>query len=254
MGICKVEVSKGRLGKGDGNMAKFYIAGCFADNIIVDNDKDRIEKRAGGPAYFIKNTLDALGENYEVAKGKRGIVEIHVHGKKEIGRFPRACKLSFAPITSKIVLAYAISNELCLDSLKGNYEEIYMDAKGFVRDPEKFGKQRKCGIKNVERVKVLKATPSEIEFLPENLLSQVRENGILLVTEPSCVTLIERGDESRFIVKEVSAPQSVGMEETFFAAFSSEYSKNKEAKKAVEFAIAHAREFTSREEKVADEE
>ena len=228
-------------------MAKFYIAGCFADNIIVNNDTDTLEKQEGGPAHFIKNTLDLLGDEYEVAKGKRGIVEIHVKDGKEIGRFPRACKITPTPITSSIVLAYSVSNELCLANLKGEYEEIYMDAKGFVRDPEKFGARRNCSVKNVEKVKVLKTTRSGIEYLPENLLSHVQEKGILLVTEPKLLTVIEGGTETKFEVNEISAPASIGMEETFFAAFSSEYSKTKDAKKAVEFAIAHARNFISSE-------
>ena len=236
------------------DMAKFYIAGCFADNIIVDKDANKIEKQVGGPAHFIKNVLDQLGEEYEVAKGKRGIVEIHVQNGKEIGRFPRACKVSYTPITSQIVLAYAVSNELCLDSLKGKYEEIYMDAKGFVRNPEKFGERRECWIKNVEKVMVLKTTRSGIEYLPKNLLSHIFEKGVLIITEPKLVTIVEGGAETKIEVDEVSAPASIGTEETFFAAFSSEYSKKKDAKKAAEFAIAHTRNFISSEKKVADEE
>lgn len=235
-------------------MAKFYVAGCFADNIIVDKDADRIEKEDGGPAHFITTTLDKLEEEYEVAKGKRGIVEIHVQNGKEIGRFPRACKLSHAPITSEIVLAYAISNELCLDNLKGEYKEIYMDAKGFVRDPERFGEHRECWIKNVERVKVLKTTREEIEYLPENLLAHVRERGVLLVTEPNTITIVERGSETRIEVNKPGARDAIGLEETFFAAFSSEYSKSRNAKTSVELAISHARDFIGSRKKVADEE
>jgi len=235
-------------------MAKFYIAGCFADNIIVDKDADKIEKEDGGPAHFITAALDKLEEEYEVAKGKKGIVEIHVQNGKEIGRFPLACKLSHAPITSEIVLAYAISNELCLDNLKGDYKEIYMDARGFIRDPEKFGERKECWIKNVDRVKVLKTTRSGIDYLPENLLAHVRDNGVLLITEPKLVTILEKGSETKIEVNAISAREAIGLEETFFAAFSAHYSKTKDAKASVESAIAHARDFIDTRKKVADEE
>ncbi len=235
-------------------MAKFYIAGCFADNIIVDKDADKIEKEDGGPAHFITTALDKLEEEYEVAKGKRGIVEIHVQNGKETGRFPLACKLSHAPITSEIVLAYAISNELSLDNLKGGYKEIYMDGKGFVRDPENFGERRECGIKNVDRVKVLKTTRCGMEFLPENLLAHVREKGVLIITEPKLVTILEKGSETKIEVNAIGARDAIGLEETFFAAFSSHYSKTKDAKTSVESAIVHARDFMDTRRKVADEE
>ncbi|MCP4647940.1 MAG: hypothetical protein GY852_09460, partial [bacterium] len=39
-------------GAGCDEMAKFFIAGCFADNIVMDRDNDTIEKKEGGPAYF----------------------------------------------------------------------------------------------------------------------------------------------------------------------------------------------------------
>ena len=53
-------------------MAKFFVAGCFADNLVVDKDRDIIEKKEGGPAYFIKKVFDELGEDYELAKSKKG--------------------------------------------------------------------------------------------------------------------------------------------------------------------------------------
>ena len=227
-------------------MCKFYIAGCFADNIIINRDKDEIEMREGGPAHYIKNAFDELGEEYEIAKGKKGIMEIHIQNGEEAGRFPLACRMPNSPISSEIVLAYPILGEVSLDRLKGEFKHIYADSRGFVRDPENFGGKRNWVVKNVERVKVLKTTPVEMKYVPENLLSHVRKNGVLLVYKGGKVSVTENGNEVEYAAEKCEASESIGCRETFFAAFSSEYSKSNDAKKAVEFAIEYIKKFRTK--------
>ncbi len=231
-------------GKGD-QMEKFYVAGCFADSIIVDRDQDRIEKKEGGPAYFIKNVLEDLGEGYSLAKAKKGIIEVHIQGGKEVGRFPRTSSISTStPITSPIILAYSISGEICLDRLKGNFEEIYADSRGFVRDPENFGKKREWKLNSFEKIKVLKTTPAEMEYLPAPLLSHIRKNGVLVVMkDEGKVEVVEQGETKEYSLGDFPASESFGMREVFFAAFSSEYSRSRNAGKAAEFAIEYSLKY-----------
>ncbi|MBD3397928.1 hypothetical protein GF412_02120 [Candidatus Micrarchaeota archaeon] len=240
-------------------MAKFFVAGCFADHIVIDRDKDSIEKREGGPAYFIKNALEELGEEYELAKSKRGIVEIHIEGGREKGRFPLACKITHAPVKSDVVLAYSVSNELCLDKLKGDFSEIYVDSRGFVCDPENFGGKKNWCLKNFEKVRVLKTTPLEMQYVPEGLLSHVRKNGVLVVfKEDGKISAVEGGNEYEYFLEDPSACESIGARETFFAAFSSEYHKTRDCGKAMEFAVDYCRGFlkkkSEKQEKEAGEE
>ena len=228
-------------------MGKFYVAGCFADSIIVDRDQDRIEKKEGGPAYFIKNVLEDLGEGYSLAKAKKGIIEVHIQGGKEVGRFPRTSSISTStPITSPIVLAYSISDEVCLDKLKGDFEEIYADSRGFVRDPENFGKKREWKLNSFEKIKVLKTTPLEMEYLPGPLLSHIRRNGVLVVMkDEGKVEIVEKGKPREYSLGDFPASEAFGMREVFFAAFSSEYSRSRDAGKAAEFAIGYSLKYIS---------
>ena len=231
------------------DMCRFYIAGCFADNIIIDRDRDEIEMREGGPAHYIKKVFDEFGEEYEVAKSKKGIMEIHIQGGEEAGRFPLACKMPNSPISSEIVLAYPILGEVCLDRLKGDFKQIYADSRGFVRDPEKFGGKRNWIVKNVEKVKVLKTTHVEIEYVPENLLSHIKKNGVLVVyKENGNVGVTEKGEEQEYSMEKCSASDSIGCRETFFAAFSHEYAKGGDAKKAAEFAVEYIKKFRAKKE------
>ena len=242
-------------GAGCDEMAKFFIAGCFADNIVMDRDRDTIEKKEGGPAYFIKNVFDELGDEYELAKSKRGIIEIHIEDGKEKGRFPLACKVTHTPITSKVVLAYAVSNEVCIDKLKGDFNEIYVDSRGFVRDPDNFGGKKDWCVKNVEKVKVLKTTPLEMQYVPENLLSHIRKNGVLVVfKDEGKISVTEGGNEHEYLLETPSTCASIGARETFFAAFSSEYSKNRDPKKAMDFAVGHCKKFMEKDEEEQGEE
>lgn len=225
-------------------MAKFFVAGCFADNIVMDRDNDSIEKTEGGPAYFIKNAFDELGEEYELAKSKRGIIEIHIEGGKEKGRFPLACKMTHAPIKSDVVLAYPVSGEVALDKLKGDFSEIYVDSRGFVRDPENFGGKRNWSPKNFEKVKLLKTTPLEMQYLPEGLISHVKKNGVLVVFKgDGKISALESGKEHEYFLEEPAVCNAIGARETFFAAFSSEYHKTRDSGKALEFAVEHCRNF-----------
>lgn len=227
-------------------MAKFYVAGCFTDDIVVDRDRNSIEKRAGGPAHYVKQVFDKVGEDYEVAEGKKGIVEIHFEKGEELGRVPAACKISSAPITSSIVLVSSIANEINVDKLKGSFSEIYVDARGFVRDPEHFGGKRKWDVKAVDKIKVLKTSQLDMQYLPEKLVSHLRKSGIIIIGKSGGrYTLIDRGVESEYELGEVNVPLKVGAGTTMLAAFATAYSQKKDAKKAMEFAISHMREFLS---------
>lgn len=236
-------------------MAKFFVAGCFADNIVINRDNDSIEKKEGGPAHFIKNTLEELGDEYELAKSKRGIIEIHIEEGKEKGRFPLACKMTHAPVKSDVVLAYPVSNEVCLDKLKGDFSEIYVDSRGFVRDPENFGGKRNWSLKNFEKVKVLKTTTLEMQYLPENLLSHVKKNGVLVVFKgDGKISALEGGNEYEYFLEEPAVCNAIGARETFFAAFSSEYHKTRDSGKAMEFAVDYCRKFLKRNAEKEGEE
>ena|GEM_PF-1153922 len=236
-------------------MAKFFIAGCFADNLVMDRDNNTIEKKEGGPAHFIKNVFDELGEDYELAKSKRGIVEIHIENGEEKGRFPLACKITHAPITSNVVLAYAVSNEICIDKLKGDFSEIYVDSRGFVRDPDNFGGKKDWCVKNVEKVKVLKTTPLEMQYIPENLLSHIKKNGVLVVFKgEEKISVTESGNEHEYLLEDPATCASIGARETFFAAFSSEYSKSRDSKKAMDFAVGHCKKFLEKDDEKEQEE
>ncbi|MBN2122506.1 hypothetical protein JW721_05650 [Candidatus Micrarchaeota archaeon] len=91
-------------------MGRFYVAGCFADEIIVEKDRNTIQKKEGGPAGFITRVLGELGEDYEVASGKRAICEIHVCREGEIGRVSEQARISPSPISAQVVLASSRAN------------------------------------------------------------------------------------------------------------------------------------------------
>ncbi len=225
-------------------MAKFYVAGCFTDDIVVDRDRNSIEKKAGGPAHYVKRVFDMVGEDYEIAEGKKGIVEIHFEKGQELGRVPAACRLASAPITSSIVLVSSIANEINIDKLKGSFKELYVDARGFVRDPEHFGGKRKWELKNVDKITVLKTSQLDMHYLPENLLAHLRKNGVIIVGKSGGrYTLIDHGVETEYELGDVNVPQKIGAGTTMLAAFATVYAHDRNAKEAMKSAIEHMREF-----------
>jgi hypothetical protein len=229
------------------DMGRFYIAGCFADELIVEREKNRIEKRAGGPAHFISGVLGELGDEFEVAPGKRAICEIHVGREGEIGRVSEHVKMSPSPISAQVVLASPIEGEMDLDGIKGDFSEIYADAQGFVRAPGEFGGKRKWELKNFEKVKVLKASSSELNYIPPELLSHVRGNGVLILSKDNGeLTLSEKGVETKYRISDGPISYKPGLRDAFFAAFSSEYAKTRDARRAMEFAVHYARKFVVR--------
>lgn len=223
-------------------MAKFYVAGTFTDNIIVG--KSGVEKKAGGPAQFITDVLEELGEEFEVAKGKRGICEIHVRNGEEAGRVVSPHKVSIPSVSAEVVLVSSVSGEVPVDCIKGEFGSIYLDAQGFVRDPANFGGKKNWGMRNVEKVKVLKATPHELQYLPEGLVSHVRKNGVLILGKTGgSFVLSEGGSEETFRITEGPLPYKMGLRDTLFAAFSAEYAKSSDARGAMEFAVGYSRKF-----------
>lgn len=228
-------------------MGRFYVAGSFADEIIVERDKNLIEKRPGGPAHFISGVLGELGEDYEVASGKKGICEIHLGKEGEIGRVSDYAKVALSNISAQVVIASSSGGELELDSLKGDFSEIYVNAKGFVHDPENFGGKRKWELKNVEKVAVLHASASELDYVPGELLSHLKSNGVIIVSrKDGSVLLSDRGTETEYRVSGFPLSCRRGLREALFAAFSCEYAKIRDAKRAMEFAVEYSKEFLAR--------
>lgn len=227
-------------------MTKFYVAGCFADSIVVNRDKNTIEKQSGGPAHFMKKVLDDLEEDYEVAKGKKGVSELHIEGGEEVGRLVNACKVSSAPITSSIVLVSSIANEIQVDKLKGEFEQIHVNTEGFVHDSQNFGSKKNWSVDKVDKIRVVLTTQHEMQYLPENLLSHVRNNGIFIVCKSEGkVTLVDKGEETDFDCGGHPPAECLGVRDVFLTAFSSEYFKSSDAKKAMGFAIEYSKGFLS---------
>jgi hypothetical protein len=225
-------------------MVKFYVAGCFTDNIMVGARRNQVEKRAGGPAQFITDVLSDLGHEYEVAKGKRGICEIHVKNGEETGRVVTSNKVTLSPIKADVVIASSVAGEIPLEKLRGEYPEIHLDAQGFVRDPENFGGRKRFGIAEVGKIRVLKASSQEMQYLPENLLSHVRKNGVLIVGRgDGAFVLSEGGEDSEYRINDGPLPYKTGLRDTLFAAFSAKYAETRDAKKAMEFAVHYARKY-----------
>ena len=223
---------------------KFVVLSNFADDIILNNDASTLEKRDGGPALFIKNTLDKLEDDYELARSKKGIVEIIIEGGVEKGRIVTPGKVYHPKINANTVLVSTLLNEVNLERINGDFEHIFIDVQGFVRDPTKFGAKKQWNIKRMKKIKLLKTTEYEMQFIPPALLEQVKNEGILMVTRgEGKVTLYDHGKMHEFDVDVVKVKDTVGAGDTMFASFSSKYIATGSATEAMKFALEQTRNF-----------
>ena len=227
-----------------GAKKKFAVLSSFADDIILNNDTMTLEKREGGPALFIKKTLDDLGEEYDIARSKKGIVEILIEGGVEKGRIVNPGKVYHPRINANTVLVSTLLDEVNLERITGEYDHIYVDVQGFVRDPTQFGCKKDWNIKRFKKIKMLKTTDYEMKHIPPALLEQVKQNGILIVTRGGGdVTVYDHGKEHTFKVDELHVGDTIGAGDTLFAAFSSKYAETGDVNKAMEFGLEHTKKF-----------
>jgi len=219
------------------------------DRIFKKNEKTPVKEK-GGPAFYIRRTLDDLGAGYRMAEYEPAEVEIRVTEHGEVGKIlkPGKIKVPERINESNVLISTIGPSNLELDFLVSYTGDVFLDVQGFVRSE----KSEKLGAKEtwenirlfIENILVLKGTSEELCFLPKDVLEKTKGKILLETRGKNGVVMYEKGRSVNLLPpKIIKARNTVGAGDTFMAAFVYKFIQTKNAKKAICFALSYTSGF-----------
>jgi hypothetical protein len=213
----------------------------YTCDIVRYHCEKKYEKRLGGPALFIERALHQFGKKALVHTGvDMSRIEIILSADGETGSIA-----SLSPIASTLphvegiefVIVSTVANEFDLKALENVDCPIYIDVQGYVRSGY-FDTLSSKDFESWHNVSIIKATSEEYEKIPRRLKS-LFTNRMTLITKGAQGFDILASDGLRsYSVDPISAPDTIGAGDTFFAAFCVSYNQYKDSDTAAQAAIA----------------
>lgn len=217
-----------------GTTMKITVIASFAEDRLISDRGMAI--REGGPAFFITKVCDDLKKEYELFSGKKGIVEIDMWDKKEVGRVKSAGQIE-CETKADLVIISTIIDEYPL-SAQGNIS--CLDIQGYVRG-DGFGQKRFFDSPELEKFTILKGSTEELRYVPQNRLKKIP---VVIETQGEEGCLVRCGEKiTQIPTIPVMSADTIGAGDTFFSAYCIKYAETKDAVKSAEFAQNIVKEF-----------
>ena len=228
-------------------MSKRYIniLSSFSKDRLIDEQGTVLALQAGGPALFIKNTLENTGVPFKLNCGTPIEVEILITNKGEFGRISQLPRQQ----TNDLALADWAIVSTVLDEWQLNEplpSKLFVDLQGYVRDGSDFGKKQTSTIINrlAGKVFCLKGTKEEVSYLAKNSLERQKKKLLVITNGSQGVELYYRGKYKYFPVSKVeNLSNTIGAGDTFFAYFVASMFQDDNPAVAAQYAIEQTNKF-----------
>ncbi len=227
-------------------MKKITVLSTYSQDLHFQADDTFIKKRLGGPAFFLKKTLDQKNIPHKIKHGKLYRIAIrYTHNGEENGTVLHKPPRNKTPqiIKTPYLIISTILDEWPLQ-ISGYKGISFIDLQGFARG----GKQ----IKFPANAKpfCVKGTRQEVKYLnPGDLRTQKKE--CLIVTDGGRgVKLFFKGKRYSFHIKKpVETTNTVGAGDTFFGCFVATFIQTNNPIKSCENAIRQTNTFLKSHER-----
>lgn len=232
-------------------MPKITVFSTVAKDIFLNESGDILMKRVGGPATFIKQTLNELKIEYEINLSNEMTVEILLTRSGEYGRIkdPPQRKKIQPPSTFNILLISTILDEWILPL---EFSNIFLDIQGYVRDGEKFGAMKPFNIcpKLENNLLCLKAEKDEVNYLEKSFIERQKMKQLVITKGEDGLDLYVEGNFFEIKNKAIKdLPDTVGAGDTWFSAYLAYQTKGFSCFDSATMAIDYVRKFLKEKKK-----
>jgi hypothetical protein len=212
------------------------------------------EVRQGGPAFYISQQLCCARTPFTLFAPEPAEVMIEMRDGAEVGTVsvpPVPRVIAIRKNENAAVLISSIFNEFVFT---GNYlgTRVYLDVQGFVRAARVFNPAGfwcpSCALSGIPFC--VKATSEELRFLPPAFVS-VQKDRMLIITKGAegCDVFVKGKQLSCKPKRRISAPDTLGAGDTFFAAFVASFERTRAVKRSVRYAMRAVEKFLQKKTK-----
>ncbi len=220
----------------------------FAEDILLDERRNELKRQIGGPAYFIQNALERLGAEFELTASTPAQVELIMTNAGETNTKLVAKAAAFTPRYANMACEGALIsttiNEIELNGLEYFKGLVFIDAQGYVRNPEDSSRRMLWQEGKNLNVFCLKATESEVKFLPGNLVRKQKKKLLIISKGGEGLDLYWKGKLYYLsLPNPVIGRDTIGAGDTLLANFAVRYLHSGDAVMAANLAMDSVRKF-----------
>lgn len=224
------------------------IASRTADHIHnLDNLIESV--RPGGPAFYCKQAIEALGCNVHLLTARRPVtVHITIQDRHEKIRIERIGKITLqGRLPTRNVLLSPILSEFNLEQMAQRNCRIFLDAQGYIRARGEDLTQRwVCTPLILKNVVALKVNHRESNCVPEEILNLFRSRILLITHGQEGVEVWDHGKQYRVHGQPVEVTDTLGAGDTFFGSFVAAYLQSGDVSSATQLAVEKAEQLLRR--------
>jgi hypothetical protein len=205
-------------------MRKISVASTYANDILINDQGQVLERRPGGPMYFIRNALEKTSVPFTTFCCEPLDVEILVTSKGEFGKVPgRPIKRHISELGKEkgTVLVSTLLDEWVIDP-ENIPEKLCIDLQGYVRSADNFGKKRAwIGSEQFgDKVFCMKGTEEEVNCLPPSVRESQKQRLLIVTKGEKGLDVYCNGRLTELPASPVTGPSdTIGAGDTFFAYF-----------------------------------
>ncbi len=225
-------------------MKRIEIISSYAQDVITNNDTQQKYERVGGPAYWIVNCFESLGQAFLLHTAfEKSLVNIIVKDGKETGQLVQAQEIPDYIQSDNV-------NDLCLVSTLGSEFNLYslvyfkgkiaIDIQGYVR---RNYFEDNLDINLFKNFNVFKATKEEFERLPHSLKKVLLDKILLITDGESGFSLVINNVYTKYFANKITTSDTIGAGDTLFASFCMQFVKTNDPYRSAKFALNTVEEF-----------
>lgn len=232
-----------------------HVFASFAEDILLNEERQELKRQMGGPAFFIQNALGKMGSKFELTSSTPAQVELVMTnaGETHTKLVAKAAAFTprFADLSGKGVLISTTINEINLQGIEKFPGPAFIDVQGYVRYPEDSSQKRLWEEGSQLEAFCLKATQAELAFLPPQLIER-QKHKILIVTKGSegLDLYIQNKRHGIPVPNKIAGRDTIGAGDTLLANFAARYLQTGNPLQSAEYAMNAVVEFLSEKPKL----
>lgn len=223
-------------------MLKIY--STFSKDIILDENRNRIVIRKGGPAFFIEKVFRKHKVRYEMNSGNVLKVEIVLTKEGEKGKVKGEIKESkeIQNINNNdFVLISTICGEWVLGDNILSGAKIFLDIQGYIRTKKKVDDFLNNDF--WDKVFCIKGTEEEINKLPEKIIKNQKKKCLVITKGKNGSVIYFKNKKYAFCPKRINSKDTIGAGDIFFANFFLKFMETNDIIKSGTFATKETENF-----------
>lgn len=224
-----------------------HIISSRAIDQVVRTGTREHEDRVGGPLLWLQQYFRTQPFRVRTTQSRRpGRVRIELRSGFERGQVtqrPSLMKVKKFEKADAFVIS-TLMNEFDLHRLSDLQGLRCVDLQGYVRAEKVKGKKRLIIAPRIAKLlDVVKTTAHESRWIPKATLEIFKQHILLITRGARPLRVYVQGKSFTITPRRISAPNTLGAGDTFFAAFVAAFLKTHDAHRSATFAVRAAEHF-----------